>query len=100
MPVIVLASDGQPTDDWRVPLDELKNHHRVGNALRLALAIGSDADMKVLEDFVSTEYPVLKADEPEKIKSFFKFVTWESKKVFKSGGRDRGGQSVPPDLLP
>jgi uncharacterized protein YegL len=66
MPVIVLATDGQPTDDWRTPLDELKNHNRVGNALRLALAIGADADTKVLETFVSTEYPVLKADEPDK----------------------------------
>src|ERR1044072_638325 len=68
MPVIVLATDAQPTDDWRVPLDELKNHSRVGNALRLGLAIGADADMNMLQQFVSTEYPVLLADQPEKIK--------------------------------
>lgn len=100
MPVIVLASDGQPTDEWRTPLDELKNHQRVGNALRLALAIGSDADMNVLQAFVSTEYPVLKADEPDKIKTFFKFVTFATKRVFKSGGRDKTGQPPPDDLLP
>jgi len=100
MPVIVLATDGQPTDEWRVPLDELKTHRRVGNALRLALGIGSDADMNMLQEYVSAEYPVLKADEPDKIKSFFKFVTFASKRVFKSGGSDRKGQPVPDDLLP
>ncbi|MBI3330439.1 MAG: VWA domain-containing protein, partial [Nitrospinae bacterium] len=68
-PVIVLASDGQPTDEWRGPLQEIRAHTRVGAGLRLASAIGSDADINVLNQFVSTEYPVLKADEPEKIKT-------------------------------
>lgn len=98
-PVIVLATDGQPTDEWRTPLDELKNHHRASNAIRLALAIGSDADMRMLEDYVSTEYPVLLANQANQIKVFFRFVTFVSKKVFKSGGRNRK-QPLPDDLLP
>jgi len=100
LPVIVLATDGQPQDDWRTTLNDLKTHNRVGNALRLALAIGPDADIKMLETYVSSEYPVLKADEPEKIKTFFKFVTYASKTIFKSGGKNRQAQSVPGDLLP
>lgn len=100
VPVIVLASDGQPTDEWRRPLDELRRHQRVGSALRLALGIGDDADMAVLQTFASAEYPVLRADEPEKIKTFFKWVTWVSKGVYKSGGRDKSSQPPPGDLLP
>lgn len=99
LPVIVLATDGEPTDNWKASLDELKNHSRVGNALRLALAIGSNANTQMLEEFVSSEYPVLRADEPDKIKTFFKFVTYASKRVYQSGGRDKKGEPPPDDLL-
>jgi uncharacterized protein YegL len=99
-PVIALLTDGQPTDEWRHPLNELMKHRRGGTALRLALAIGGDADVKMLEQFVSEEYPVLRADQAEKIKTFFKFVTWVSKQVYQSGGQNRSGQQVPKDLLP
>jgi uncharacterized protein YegL len=98
-PVMVLATDAQSTDDWQGPLNEIKAHPRVGGALRLALAIGADVQLDVLEAFVSAEYPVLKADESDKIKTFFRFVTYATQKVFKSGGRDRSTQA-PAELLP
>ena len=78
-PVIALISDGQPTDDWKEPLNELINHRRVGMAVRTALAIGDDANREMLNEFVSPEYPVLQANEVEKIKTFFLFITWASK---------------------
>jgi len=98
-PVILLASDGQPTDHWQGPLNDLQSHAKVGGALRLALAIGRDADTKVLSAFASVEYPVLQADNPEKIKSFFKWATWVTKTVYKSGGRNRNQQPPPDDLI-
>ena len=100
MPLIVLASDGQPTDEWRSPLDELKSHRRIGKAVRIALAIGSDADVGVMEEFSSTEYPVLRADEADKIRTFFKFVTFASRTITASQGTTTGAQAVPDELLP
>jgi len=100
LPVIVLVTDGQPTDEWQSALEELKSHNRVRRALRLALAIGPDADLGMLQEVVSGEYPVLMANESEKIKTFFQFVTFRTKKMFQSVGRDRGGNDAPPDLLP
>lgn len=87
VPTIVLASDGQPTDGWQQPLEELKKHRRAGQAVRLALAIGDDADMNVLQQFVTSEFPVQKADQPDKIKTFFRYVSQVSMSQSKSQGQ-------------
>ncbi len=106
VPTIVLATDGQPTDAWERPLDDLINHRRAGKAIRLALAIGEDADMNVLKRFVTPEFPVLKADQPDKIRTFFRYVSWVSKSQSKSQGQAAKGARAtanlqpPPDLLP
>jgi uncharacterized protein YegL len=97
--MIIVASDGHPTDEWRQPLEDLKAHPRAGKALRLALAIGDDADRLALGDFVTAEYPVLEADQPEKIKSFFTYVTFATKTRSKSQGQGEA-PPPPPDLLP
>lgn len=96
-PLVVLCSDGQPTDTWEQPLNEFVNNRRSSQAVRLALAIGNDADTTMLGKFVTPEYPVLQADEPGKIKTFFQFITWVSKSH--SQGQDLP-DGPPDDLLP
>jgi uncharacterized protein YegL len=96
-PVIALLSDGQPTDDYLPVLNEFIHHRRAGQAIRISFAIGDDADRGMLAKFASAEYPVLEANEANKIKSFFQFVTWVSKSH--SQGRILP-DSAPPDLLP
>ncbi len=50
-PIIVLSSDGKPTDDWETPLLRL-NASRAGRADRFAIAVGTDADKQMLSAFV------------------------------------------------
>ncbi len=75
-PTLVLVSDGQPNDEWQGPLDALLKSERGGKAFRMAMAIGADADVDVLQAFLANgESRVFKADEARKIRTFFRFVT-------------------------
>jgi uncharacterized protein YegL len=75
-PVLVLLSDGLPTDDWKVGFEKLCNSDRAKKATRFAMAIGSDADESMLNDFVNDdEAPVFKAHQARDIHRFFKAIT-------------------------
>ena len=75
-PTLVLLSDGQPTDDWKAPLDELLASERGGKAFRMALGIGADADAEVLSAFLhDPQARVYQADEARQIRQFFRLVT-------------------------
>jgi len=61
-PVIVLVSDGQPTDSWEAPLKALLDQKLGKKAIRMAIAIGDDADEDVLKKFIGNpEIKLLKA---------------------------------------
>ena len=51
-PVVVLMSDGMPTDDAERGLAALMQSPYGATALRLAIAIGSDADKPLLQSFI------------------------------------------------
>lgn len=75
-PTLVLVSDGQPTDDWERPLQALLRSERASKAFRLAVAIGADADRKVLQAFLADPGArVFEAHEAQDISEFFKRVT-------------------------
>lgn len=54
-PVLVLISDGQPTDDFAAGMDALLRVPWAQKAVRLAIALGHDADLEVLQRFIGTE---------------------------------------------
>ena len=54
-PVLVLISDGQPTDDFAAGLEALLRVPWAQKAVRLAIALGHDADLEVLQRFIGTE---------------------------------------------
>ena len=56
-PVLVLVSDGQPTDDFQGGLRELLGKPWGGKAIRMAIAIGRDADQEVLQKFINHSFP-------------------------------------------
>lgn len=75
-PVLVLVSDGEPTDDWQEPLAALKASERGQKATRFAMAIGADADRAMLRQFTNDlEAPVFEADGARDIVKFFRAVT-------------------------
>ena len=54
-PVLVLISDGQPTDDFDAGLARLLREPWAQKAVRLAIALGHDADLEVLQQFIGPE---------------------------------------------
>jgi uncharacterized protein YegL len=81
-PVLVLISDGQPTDDFAGGLQALMNEPWGRKAVRVAIAIGEDADQEVLKKFIGNpELKPLQANNPE---SLIKYIRWVSTAVLKS----------------
>ncbi|MCT0225707.1 VWA domain-containing protein [Synechococcus sp. CS-1328] len=54
-PVLVLISDGQPTDDFDRGLRTLLRQPWAQKAVRLAIALGHDADLEVLQQFIGQD---------------------------------------------
>ncbi len=81
-PVLVLLSDGQPTDDYNTGLRALLAQPWGKKAVRVAIAIGSDADMNVLQKFIDhPELRPLLAGNPEALVNHIK---WASTAVLKT----------------
>ncbi len=75
-PVLVLVSDGLPTDEWETALAGLEQSERASKATRFAMAIGDDANEDVLARFSNDrEAPVFKAHQARDIHRFFRAVT-------------------------
>ncbi|PSU27876.1 VWA domain-containing protein [Photobacterium aquimaris] len=75
-PIIILASDGYPTDDYEKAFDALLNSERAQKATRFALSIGNDADNALLESFGNdVEAPLFFAHNAAEIARFFRAVT-------------------------
>ncbi|MCM3362247.1 VWA domain-containing protein [Niallia sp. MER TA 168] len=75
-PTIVLVSDGGPTDNWEATMNSFVSSGRTSKCDRWALAIGSDADYKVLGKFLQgQEKRVMEAADAAGIHKFFELVT-------------------------
>jgi uncharacterized protein YegL len=81
-PVLVMISDGQPTDDFDSGLKALIDLPWGKKAVRIAIAIGEDADLDVLQKFIGhIELKPLQANNPE---ALVKQIRWVSTEVLKS----------------
>jgi len=80
-PVIILMSDGQPTDAWMAPLELLRQNNWFKLATKIAIAIGNDADKKVLSEFTGNPQAVLVSHSPEDLKKLIKIVTLTSSQI-------------------
>jgi uncharacterized protein YegL len=81
-PVLVLISDGQPTDDFDKGLKDLLDQPWGKKAVRIAISIGQDADDEVLQKFIAhPEMKPLAANSPE---ALVKHIKWASTAVLKS----------------
>jgi len=75
-PVIVLVSDGQPTDDHRSGIARVMTQPWGRKAVRLAIAIGRDAGHGPLEEFVNhPERPVLQANNAQTLTQYIRWAT-------------------------
>lgn len=95
-PVLVLISDGQPTDDYALGLKALLEQPWGRKAVRIAISIGEDADSEVMQKFIGNpELKPLQANNPE---SLVKYIKWVSTAVLKSAsspGSQTGNPASP-----
>lgn len=74
-PVIVLLSDGQPTDDYKRSMENLKKLPWFRKAVKIAISIGQDADDEVLIEFTGNKELVLQANNAA---ALAKMIKWAS----------------------
>ncbi len=101
-PAIFLMSDGAPTDDYRSGLDVLKQNNWFKAGIKIALAIGSDADLDVLTDFTGNKELVLVAHDAAQLRRMIKFIAVTSSQVASksaSVGADNQLQSKEDELV-
>jgi uncharacterized protein YegL len=103
-PVLVLLSDGEPTDDFASGLKVLMEQPWGKKAVRLAIAIGEGANREVLERFMAhPELKPLQANNPEML---VKYIRWASTAVLQaasapaSQARLAAGVNVPLPVVP
>lgn len=65
-PAIFLLSDGEPTDEYASSLAKLKENNWFKKAIKVAVAIGEDANRDVLAEFTGNKEAVLTVHTPER----------------------------------
>lgn len=75
-PVLVLLSDGQPTDNYDDGLNKLLKEPWGRKAIRVSIAIGEDANLDVLQKFIGYDdrKPLL-ARNPEMLSNYIRWVS-------------------------
>ncbi len=104
-PVLVMISDGQPTDDFHGGLAKLMDLPWGKRAVRIAIAIGGDADTDILGKFVNN--PEIKVLQANTVEQLVKFIRWVSTAVLKhvsnphsNPGGGEAGTNVPIPNIP
>jgi uncharacterized protein YegL len=80
-PVIILLSDGAPTDDYSSGLENIKANNWFKHAIKIAIAIGNDANKNVLAEFTGNTETVIEVHNKSALKSIIKFVSVTSSMV-------------------
>lgn len=80
-PVIILLSDGGPTDDFDAALERIKKNNWFKHAIKVAIAIGNDADKNVLAQFAGTSEAVFEVHNKAALRAIIKFVSVTSSQV-------------------
>lgn len=90
-PAIILFSDGEPTDNYKHELEKLKNNSWFKHAIKVAIAIGEDANQDILAEFTTNKEAVLTVHNKEQLKKIIRFVSVTSSQVgssHSSAGKD------------
>ena len=118
-PVLVLISDGAPTDDYYAGLQKLFDEPWARKAVRLAIAIGHDAAVDELQKFIGPEGnsadtsdgQALRPLQANDARTLARYIKWASTAVVNAASRpvsEIGGDRLPssqsnipiPDLPP
>ncbi len=75
-PVLVLITDGEPTDDYKVGLDLIMSKVWGKKSVRLAISVGNDVEKTVLEDFIGNkDIEPFEVENASQLTQYIKFVS-------------------------
>lgn len=94
-PVILLLSDGGPTDDWEAGLEKLQKNNWFKAAIKIAIAIGDSADREVLARFTGSPEAVADAGDKSTLKKLIRRVSVRASQ-FQSRSRSAGTSEEDP----
>jgi uncharacterized protein YegL len=80
-PAIFILSDGEPTDDWQSGLNLLKQNNWFKAAVKVAVAIGEEANKVVLKEFTGTMEAVLTVRNAAMLKKMITFASVRASQV-------------------
>jgi uncharacterized protein YegL len=93
-PALFLLSDGEPTDDWQRELDELRKNNWFKAAVKVAVAIGHDANKDILKEFTGTLEAVLEVYNAAALKKMIKFVSVRASQVASKSSNTAAGAEM------
>ncbi len=96
-PVVVLLSDGQPTDDYKTALNKLKALPWFKKAVKIAISIGQDADDDVLVEFVGNRELVLQANNAAALAKMIKWASTTASMVSAPASRPMNSDAASSD---
>lgn len=74
-PAIFMMSDGEPTDEYKKGLEELRKNKWFKVAIKVAVAIGADANTEILKEFTGNEECVLTVRSPQVLRKMIRFAS-------------------------
>ena len=80
-PVIFLLSDGYPNPGYEKPLEKLKRNRWFKYSLKIAFAVGQDADKDVLSDFTGNPESVVTVNNGKALARLIKKLTVKSSQI-------------------
>ena len=80
-PAIILLSDGGPTDNFEGGLKSLQGNSWYKNAIKIAVAIGNDADKEVLKQFTGSSEAVITVHNIEALKKMIRIIAITSSQI-------------------
>jgi uncharacterized protein YegL len=97
-PVLVVLTDGYPTDDFDAGLAALLREPWGAKAVRIAIEVGNDADPEVLRRFIGDPHRApLKARNADEL---VRLIRWASTSVLEAVSSPRADPEVEPGLRP
>lgn len=80
-PAVILLSDGGPTDNFEAGLKSLQGNSWFKNAIKIAIAIGDDADKDVLKQFTNSLEAVITVHNIEALKKMIRIIAITSSQI-------------------
>lgn len=99
-PVIVLLSDGFPTDEYKKSLEKLKKLPWFRKAVKIAISIGKDADDEVLVEFTGNSELVLQANNATALARMIKWASTTASMVSAPSSKPMNSAPVSAPITP